>query len=144
MATWTEQTLVDAPIERVWELLTDPARYAEWNPETVKVTGAPTSVEKGSTFELTSRGPLGMKATTIFEVEELEGMRELKLRCQTSGYYSRWLLTEARGNTFAEIELGVEPEGLQARVLGAAHTKGHLRRAAGATLDGLRRAFGRG
>ena len=144
MASWKQQTLVEAPVEQVWELLTDPERYAEWNPETVKVTGAPTQVEKGSTFRLTTRGPLGMKATTVFKVEELEGMRELKLRCQTSGYYSRWLLTEAQGNTFTEVELGIEPEGLQARALGAMHTKGHLRRAAGATLDGLRRAFGRG
>jgi len=33
-------------------------------------------------------------------------MRELKMKCQVSGFYSRWLLTEARGGTFAELELG--------------------------------------
>ena len=43
-------------------------------------------------------------------------MREIKLRCQNSGFYSHWLLTEAQGNTFTEVELGVEPKGLLGRV----------------------------
>jgi hypothetical protein len=64
----------------------------------IDVTGVPTRIEKGSTFELTSRGPLG-QATTTFKVEEFDALREIKLRCQTSGFYSHWLLTEARSNT---------------------------------------------
>ena len=46
-----------------------------------------------------------------FEVEELEDLREIKLRCQSSGYYSHWRLTEAQGQTFADVEVGVEPIG---------------------------------
>jgi hypothetical protein len=61
----------------------------------VAVTGVPTKVEKGSTVTMTTRGPLGMTSTTPFTVEELSDMRELKLKCQISGFYSRWLLTEA-------------------------------------------------
>jgi uncharacterized protein YndB with AHSA1/START domain len=137
--------LVEAPVEKVWELIADPARFAEWSPETIEVTGVPTQIEKGSTFRREGSGPLGLKATTTFKVEELEDMREIKLRCQTSGFYSHWLLTEAQGNTFAEMELGVEREGLKkpARAAGALHTKGYLRRAAEQTLDGLRQAIGR-
>jgi hypothetical protein len=61
-----------------------------------------------------------------------------------SCFYSRWLLTEARGSTFAEVELGVEPmPGMQARAAGIVHTKGYLRRAVDRTIDGLRRAVGR-
>ncbi|MGH2957881.1 MAG: SRPBCC family protein [Solirubrobacterales bacterium] len=141
MSSWKQQALIEAPVERVWELLEDPARYAEWNQDSVAVTGVPTRVEKGSTFTHTGRGPLGMKATTTFEVTEFEDLREIKLRCQTSGYYSHWTLTEARGSTFADIEFGVEPlPGLQGRALSALQTKGYLRRALEHTLDSLRRA----
>ena len=58
MSSYTQQTLIEAPVESVWELLEDPARYPEWNPETMEVTGVPTRVEKGSTFEVTGKGPL--------------------------------------------------------------------------------------
>jgi uncharacterized protein YndB with AHSA1/START domain len=143
VATWKQQGLVDAPVEEVWSLLEDPGRYAEWNPLTVEVTGVPTKVEKGSTFEMEGRGPLGLKATTTFKVEELDELREIKLRCQTSGWYSHWLLTEARGQTFTEVEMGVERvPGLEGAVTGGIYTKGYLRRAAEETLDNLKRALG--
>jgi hypothetical protein len=145
MSSWKQHALVEAPVERVWGLLEDPARFPEWSDDTIAVTGVPTTIERGSTFEITSRGPLRMTPTTTFRVEELEELREIKLRCQTSGFYSHWVLTEAQGNTFAEIEFGIEPEGLKpgARVAGALHTKRYLRRAAELALDGLRRAVGR-
>jgi uncharacterized protein YndB with AHSA1/START domain len=143
MASWKQQVLIEAPVESVWGLLEDPARFPEWG-GSVEVTGVPTKIEKGSTFGFTAPGPLGLKGTTTFKVEEFEDLREIKLRCQTSGFYSHWLLTEARGNTFADVEYGVEPlPGLQARALGAMHTKRYLRRALEQTLDNLRRALGR-
>ena len=144
MSSWKQQAVIEAPVEAVWKLLEDPSRFSEWSGDTIEVTGLPTKIEKGSTFQLTSRGPLGMKATTTFEVEELDDLREIKLQCQVSGYYSHWLLTEARGNTFAEVELGVEPRpGLTARALGATHTKRYMRRVTEKSLDGLRRALSR-
>jgi uncharacterized protein YndB with AHSA1/START domain len=138
-----QQALIEAPIEEVWELLSDPSRFPEWSYPTIEVTGVPTQVEKGSTFRNTSRGPLGMKNTTIFEVAELDELREIKLRCQTSGYYSHWVLTEARGDTFAELEYGVEPQGLQQRAIGATITKGAIRRYVDQSLDGIRRLLTR-
>jgi uncharacterized protein YndB with AHSA1/START domain len=137
LSAWKQQTLVDAPVEDVWRLLADPARYPEWNSESIEVTGVPTKIEKGTTFEQTSRGPFG-KATTTFKVEELDDLREIKLRCQTSGYYSRWILTEARGSTFADVEMGIEPPGLLGNVFRVSHTKGYLRRLTDETLDNLR------
>jgi uncharacterized protein YndB with AHSA1/START domain len=142
MSAWRQQALVEAPVDEVWALISDPSRFAEWSAETMDVTGAPTRIEKGSTMQISGRGPLRMKATTTFQVDELEDLREIKLRCQTSGFYSHWLLTEAQGNTFTELEFGVEHEGLpnSSRAIGALHTKRYLRRAAEKTLDGLRRA----
>jgi len=144
MASWTQQALLEAPVEEVWKLLEDIARYPQWNEDTISVTGAPTEIEMGTHFELTGRGPFGLKATTTFRVEKLDELRELKLRCETSGLYSRWVLTEAQHETFTEVEMGVEKvAGATGAVTGALHTKRYLRRATEDTLDNLRRALGR-
>ncbi len=143
MSTSRKQVLVNAPIEDVWELVSDPARFPEWNAE-VEVTGVPTRVEKGSTFRRTAPTALGPRMTTTFEVVQLdEDLREIKLRCQTSGFYSHWLLTEAQGDTFADVELGVEPSGLRERVMSLPNTKSYLRRALDVSLDGLRTVLAR-
>jgi uncharacterized protein YndB with AHSA1/START domain len=142
MASWKQQAMIDAPVEEVWEVLSDPERGPDWSEEVLAVTGAPSRIEKGSTFEVTSRGPLGLKDTTTFKVDQLEDMHEIRMQCQKYGFYSHWLLTPARGGTFTELELGVDPQpGIQRRAVGALHTKGYLRRTVDQTLDGLRRAI---
>jgi uncharacterized protein YndB with AHSA1/START domain len=146
MASWKQQALIEAPVSEVWGMLCDPQRASEWGEDVVAVTGGPARIEKGSTYQVTARGPLGLKGTTPFKVEELEDMHELKMQCQVSGFYTHWLLTKAQGGTFTELELGVAPieakRGIQGRAIGALHTKSFLRRAAEKTLDGLRRAVG--
>ncbi len=112
MASWTQQALLEATREMIWELLTDPTRYPEWAGDALETTGVPTKIEKGATFEQTVPGPLGMKATTTFEVAELEDLREIKLACQMTGYYSHWRLTEAQDQTFADVEIGIDPNGV--------------------------------
>ena len=143
MSSFRRQALIEAPVEDVWALLEDPARFAEWNKDTVEVTGVPTEIEKGSTFEWTTRGPLGITPTTTFEVEEHTELREIRLRCQTSGLYSHWLLTEARGNTFAEVEMGIEPPTVAAQAFRVPYNKRILRRMAEGGLDNLRRFLAR-
>jgi uncharacterized protein YndB with AHSA1/START domain len=143
VATWKQQALIEAPVEMIWSLLGNPERYAEWAADSVAVTGVPTEIQRGSTFQNTSPG-LIRGSTTTFKVEELEDLREIKLRCQMSGYYSHWRLTEARGETFTDVEFGVEPIGLQGRLAQVAMTKHHLRQVADESLDGLRRAAGAG
>ncbi len=91
----------------VWNLVGDPARYPEWAGNVIEVTGLAT-LDEGATFQQESRTPLGT-STTTFVVEDLDDLREIRLRCLTSGYYSHWLLTEARGETFVEVEIGMDP-----------------------------------
>ncbi len=141
-STVKDQALFEAPVEEVWELLADPSRYAEWAADAIEVTGIPTAIEKGSSFEVKGPGPLGSTVTTTYKIEELEDMREIKLRCQMSGYYSRWVLTEARGDTFAEVETGVDPIGVPGRFKQLVETKRSMRRAAQSSLDGIRRLLG--
>ena len=144
MSSVKERALIEAPVSAVWALLDDPARYSEWNEDTIAVTGAPTKIERGSSFKMTTRSRFGRTPTTRFVVEELDDLHEIKLRCQTSGFYSHWLLTEARGQTFAQLELGVEPvPGLTGMLTGAMHTKSYLRRSAETAVTGLRRALER-
>src|SRR5262249_13538039 len=76
MASWKHQAGIAAPVGEVWELLCDPERGPDWAEDVIAVTGAPVRIEKGSTFDVTSRGPLGLKGTTRFKVEAFEEMRE--------------------------------------------------------------------
>jgi hypothetical protein len=144
MSSWRQQALIEAPVEEVWQLLVEPERWPEWGEDVSKVTGGVAQIEKGSRVDVTGRGPLRLPSTARFEVEKVEDLREVRMKCQVSGFYSHWLLTEARGSTFAEVELGVEPmPGLQAKAAGALHTKGYLRRAVERSIDGMRRAVRR-
>jgi uncharacterized protein YndB with AHSA1/START domain len=143
MSSWKQQALIEAPVKEVWDVLSDPARGPEWSDDVIAVTGAPTKIESGSTFDVTSRGPLGMKGTTTFKVEQLDDLHELKMKCQLTGFYSHWLLTQAQNGTFAEVELGIEPlesKSLTGRAAAALHTKSYLRREVEKLLDELRRA----
>ncbi len=66
-------------------------------------------------------------------------MHEIKLRCQTSGYYSRWLLTEAQDSTFVDVEIGIDPTALRYRAFNAAvGGKRYFRRIADGAIDGVR------
>jgi uncharacterized protein YndB with AHSA1/START domain len=146
MASWKQQALIEAPVEAVWDVLIDPGGSPNWSQDVFAVTGGPTKIERGSTFDVTGRGPLGLKATTTFRVEELEDMRALKMKCQYSGFYSHWVLTPAQSGTFTEVELGTEPvesKSAGGRMAAALHTKSYLRGQVEKLLDGLRRAVAR-
>ena len=54
MAVYRTTFAVDAPAERVWEVLTDFDRYPEWNPSLPSIAGRP---EAGSTVTLTLAMP---------------------------------------------------------------------------------------
>jgi hypothetical protein len=97
MSSWREQTQVDAPIAEVWNLICDPSRASEWEPGVIAITGGPARIEtKGALYDVTGRGPLGLRATTPFKITEFEEMREVKMQCQVTGFYTHWVLTEAR------------------------------------------------
>lgn len=139
MASVRKQALIEAPVERVWELLGNPDTYPHWAGDTVEVTGVPTQVEKGAAYEQRTIGPFGRESPSTFVIEELEDLREIKLRCQTSGYYSHWHLTEAQGQTFADVEIGIEPIGLQGQMARLLIPRSQLRQVTDESLDGLQR-----
>ncbi len=91
-------------------------------------------------FQQVSRTPLFGNEETTFRVEAFEEMREVKLRCEKSGYYSRWVLTPAQDSTFMDVEIGIDPRAIQYRLFFGALGKRHFRRLTQESLDGLRRA----
>jgi hypothetical protein len=139
MGSWREQALIEAPVEEVWRLVGDPRRYPEWvGEEVIEVTGLPTVVE-GAEYEQVTRGPLGT-GRTKFEIETLDDLHEISLRCTASGWYSRWKLTEAGGNTFADVEIGMEPISAPYKAIDVVTGKRWYRRMAKASVDGIKRA----
>lgn len=59
---------IDAPVERVWEILTDFKRYGEWNPFTTRVDA---NLEVGASVELhVVLGPLRVRQTVRIEAIE--------------------------------------------------------------------------
>ena len=142
MASWRQQALIEAPVEEVWRLVADPTRYPEWGANVVAVTGE-AEVKRDDTFRQRTKD-FGMEQETTFQVEELEELREIKLRCQSSGYYSHWLLTEAQDNTFLDVEIGMEPIKLPYRVVDGTVGKRWYRSLVEDSLDGIRRVTERG
>jgi len=143
MTVWREQALIQAPVDDVWELVGDPTRYPEWAGNVVSVTGLAELAET-ETFEQVTHMPLSGDQTTIFEVEKLDDLHEIRLRCQSSGYYSRWVLTPAQAATFAEVEIGVEPTATQHRLYFGLLGKRFMRKVAVDAIEGVRRELGPG
>ena len=138
MPAWREQALIPAPASSIWTLVADPSRYPEWAADVVAVTGLAEIAQDG-TFEQVTRMPFGGEQTTIFEVERLDDMHEIRLRCRSSGYYSHWVLTPAQEDTFLEVEIGVEPTAPQYRLYFGVLGKRYMRRVVEQSLEGLRR-----
>jgi len=132
---WRRQALIDAPVEVVWELVGDPRRHPEWFPRVLQV-GELERVEQDARFRQVTRSARGQIQTTI-AIEDLEELRTISMRCLDTGTYVRFLLTQAQGGTFADIEIGLEPFRLQDRVFDAAVGKRYFRRWTDDALDGL-------
>jgi hypothetical protein len=138
MSSWRQQSLIEAPIRDVWELVGDPKRYPEWARDVIEVTGVPDEIQQGTRFERVSKLPLG-SSTTEFVVDGLTDLQELRMRCLRSGYYSRWSLTEAGNDTFCEVEVGMEPTNTPYKLLDRAVGKRWYRGAVTSMVDGLRK-----
>ncbi len=136
MAAWRQQALIDAPLEVVWSLVGDPRRFPEWASNVVEVTGL-AEVTTGAHFQQTSR-MLGSASETTFVIEDLEDLHEIRLRCLSSGYYTHWLLTEAREGTFADAEIGMDPVSARYRAMDTVIGKRYYRRLLDDALGSLR------
>jgi hypothetical protein len=70
--TATANAEIEAPLEKVWQVMLDVQRYGEWNPFIVKVD-ADGPVRVGGRFVLHVRWPGGGGATSGEQVTRLDG-----------------------------------------------------------------------
>ena len=126
--------MIEAPVDSIWDLVGNPTRHPEWWPRMIEVDGE--HFEQGDEYVLVSRGPVG-KAKTPFLVERLDDLREIRIKCQVSGTYAHWLLTEARGGTFVDLEMGIQPKALQFKAFDKTMAPRYFRRWAEQSIEAL-------
>ena len=134
MSVCHSQALINAPPSRVWDLVGDPRRHPEWWPRVIEVRGE--EFDEGSNYAQVTKEPIG-RAETIMEVERLDDLREIHLRCTKTGTYAHWLLTEAQGNTFVDVEVGMDPIRVQDWIANATFAKLYFRRWLNQSLTAL-------
>ena len=134
MSATHSQALIEAPPKRVWELVGDPRRHPEWWPRIVEVRGQ--EFDEGSNFAQVTKDPGGSIETTM-AIDRLEELKTIHLRCTNTGTYSRWVLTEAQGDTFVDVEFGMDPIGVKYKLFDGAFGKLYFRRWLSQSLDAL-------
>ncbi len=136
-----EQTLVDASVSAVWELVADPGRYPEWLPRVFEIQG--TRFEEGVEFVQVSRQPLTGRSEANFLIDRKDELREIRMHCTVSGTFVHWQLTEAQDGTFVNAVFGMDPLRRRDRLIDATVGRRFFRRWLGEAVDGLKSAVRR-
>ena len=139
MSSTRKQAVIEAPVERVWELVGNPRRHPEWFPRVIEVNGE--SFAEGEQYAQVTKDLTGT-VKTDFIVERLDDMREIRLTCQATGMHARWLLTDAQGSTFVDVEMGMQPKGVGNHLVDAVVGRIYFRRWLDQSIDALRHVAG--
>jgi hypothetical protein len=128
---------LDAPIDVVWGLVATPSRYPEWWPRVIEVRGE--RFEEGDEYAQVTDTPTG-KFESSFLLERRDDLRRIRMSCSLTGMYADWLLTEAGGGTFLELEMGMQPQRLSDRLFDMATGRSYFRRWSRQSLEALAQA----
>jgi uncharacterized protein YndB with AHSA1/START domain len=139
MSEARRQAYIDAPVEAVWELLSDVDRHPQWWPRVVSVECD--GLEAGCTYREVVQTPVG-KDEMMLRVDRLEDCKELLIRCVNTGTFVHFALTEAQDGTFVEARFGMEPWKLKYRVIDLAIGRRYFRNWLEQSLDAMERACG--
>jgi hypothetical protein len=138
MSTYRAQAHLDASLDDVWALVGNPATYPEWWPAAVEIRGQSFEVGDVYTQVVPMAGRL-LEYTRI--IERRDDLRELKWSCPTTGGFQRWLLTDAEGGTFVDMEMGLEPPALRYGLFDRTVGRWFIKRWAEQAIDGLSQAL---
>jgi uncharacterized protein YndB with AHSA1/START domain len=131
------QGFIDAPIDVVWDLLADAERHPDWWPRVLEVECD--GLEVGCTYRQVTQTPLGKDEMNLL-VDRLDVGRNLSIHCLNTGTFVRMELAEARGGTFLDAEMGMEPNRMTMKAFDALVGKRFFRAWLRETLDGLEQA----
>jgi hypothetical protein len=120
-----QQAWIDAPIEIVWELIRDVNRHPDWWPRVVEVQCE--GLEEGCTYRSVTESPFGYQELDVV-VDRLDEMREMRIRCISTGTFVDLALADAHGGTFVDARFGMEPLTARTRVFDAIAGKRFFRR----------------
>jgi len=137
LSKFRRQAHIEAPLRVVWELVSNPNRHPEWIPRVVEVECD--EIGQGCTYRRVFKSPVGTEETT-FEITGLDDCHELSVHCLDTGTFNRFVLTEAQGGTFVELEAGMDPLGPKFKVIDTLTGKRFYRRWTEQTLAALREA----
>jgi hypothetical protein len=131
------QAQVDVPPDALWELVGNVERHPEWWPRVVGVQCE--GLAEGCSYRQVLKSPMGVVETDV-SVERLDDCRELTLRCLDTGTYAHWLMAEAQGGTFLDVEFGLDPKSTKTRVFDLVAGRRYFRRWLEESIDALRKA----
>jgi hypothetical protein len=140
MSQTRRQAVIEAPVQVVWELVGNPSRHPEWYPKVIEVNGQ--RFDEGDQYAQVTKDPFGTSKTD-FVIERMDDLREVRLVCQHTGMYAHWQLTDAQGETFVDVEMGMQPRTTGTRMFDAVLGRMYFRRWLEQSLDALRTAAGR-
>lgn len=128
--------LIEAPIEEVWAVVSDPRTHPEWWPDVDGVVLDDPLAEGVSYQRIGAKVGFAQMIDSVWVVERLELLKEAHFRCTLSGAYTRFALTPAQDNTFVEVEAGILPTSPRWRAVKAVSPP-FLKRWLHAMLDAL-------
>jgi len=133
-----EQTVVDAPVATVWDLVGNPDRYPEWFPRVFEIQGE--RYEEGAELVMVSQQPVFGRDEARMHIDRMSDLHEIRMHCRISGMFVHWQLTDAQGGTFIDAEFGMDPARPRFRAFDFAVGRRFFRRWLNEAVDGLKRA----
>ena len=139
MSAYRAQAHLDAPLEDVWALVGNPATYPEWWPVAVEIRGE--TFEVGDVYTQVV-GIAGRRLEYSRIISDREELKELRWHCPTTGGFQHWLLTDAQGGTFVDMEMGIkDPEDARFGLFDKTVGRWFIKHWAEQAIDGLRRTL---
>lgn len=108
--SYRHQTLIEAPIEDVWAVISDPRTHPDWWPDVVDVRVEEPLVEGGEYIRSARLLPFLDAVEAVWVAERLEDLKEARFRCTVTGTWAHFSLTPAQAQTFVELETGDVPD----------------------------------
>ena len=113
MSMSRQQAFIEAPLPVVWELIADIENHPAWWPRVVEVQCE--GLDEGCTYRQVTQTPFGKDEMNLL-IEDRDDPQRLHVRCLNTGTFVRFDLTSAQGGTFADGEMGMDPERMHMKV----------------------------